>query len=83
MYFRCSEANKPLEKIVIIPTYNEKENISRVLHAIFSPDKCYHVLVIDDNSPDRTADIVKDLIPMYPGKLFLEKRTGKQGLGMA
>jgi dolichol-phosphate mannosyltransferase len=83
LYFRCPEANKPLDKLVIIPTYNEKENINRVLHAIFSPDKCYHVLVIDDNSPDCTADIVKELIPMYPGKLFLEKRTGKQGLGTA
>ena len=63
-----------LEKLVIIPTYNEKENISGVIHAILSLDKCYHVLVIDDNSPDRTADIVKELIPLYSGKLFLEKR---------
>jgi len=72
-----------LEKLVIIPTYNEKENIAGILHAIFSLDKNYHVLVIDDNSPDGTANIVKDLIPQYNSKLFLEERKGKQGLGTA
>jgi dolichol-phosphate mannosyltransferase len=72
-----------LEKLVIIPTYNERGNIAAILQAIFSLEKNYHVLVIDDNSPDGTADIVKDLIQQYPGKLFLEERKGKQGLGTA
>jgi len=72
-----------LEKIVIIPTYNEKENISSIIHAVFALQQNYHVLVIDDNSPDGTADIVKDLIKIFPGQLFLEERTGKMGLGTA
>lgn len=72
-----------MEKLVIIPTYNEKENIAAILQAIFSLNKGYHVLVIDDNSPDRTAQIVKDLFAVYPGQLFLEERTGKLGLGTA
>jgi dolichol-phosphate mannosyltransferase len=72
-----------LEKIVIIPTYNEKENIANILKAIFSLEKDYNVLVIDDGSPDGTADIVKDLQAIYPGQLFLEERTGKLGLGTA
>ncbi len=85
MYFRAPEASKtnPLEKLVIIPTYNEKENIAAILQAIFSLNKGYHVLVIDDNSPDKTAQIVKDLFVVYPGQLFLEERTGKLGLGTA
>jgi dolichol-phosphate mannosyltransferase len=73
----------PLEKLVIIPTYNERENIAGILYTILSLNKNYHVLVIDDHSPDRTADIVKDLIPQYSGILFLEERKGKQGLGTA
>ena len=72
-----------MEKIVIIPTYNEKENIALILKAIFSLHKDYHVLVIDDNSPDGTAQIVKDLQVVYPGILFLEERKGKLGLGTA
>jgi dolichol-phosphate mannosyltransferase len=72
-----------LEKIVIIPTYNEKENIANILSAIFSLDKNYHILVIDDGSPDGTADIVKDLQPKYSGCLFIEERKGKLGLGTA
>ncbi len=72
-----------MEKIVIIPTYNEKENIANILHAIFSLHLGYHILIIDDNSPDGTAAIVKDLQLIYPGQLFLEERTGKQGLGTA
>ena len=72
-----------MEKIVIIPTYNEKENISSIIHAVFALQQNYHVLVIDDNSPDGTADIVKDLIKIFPGQLFLEERTGKMGLGTA
>lgn len=72
-----------MEKLVIIPTYNEKENIEAILDAIFSLNMNYHVLVIDDNSPDGTASIVKSLMRQYEGKLFLEERKGKQGLGTA
>jgi dolichol-phosphate mannosyltransferase len=72
-----------LDKLVIIPTYNEKENVGGILRSIFSLNGNYHVLVIDDNSPDRTADIVRSLIPQYQGKLFLEERKEKQGLGTA
>ncbi|RYG04135.1 MAG: polyprenol monophosphomannose synthase [Chitinophagaceae bacterium] len=72
-----------MENIVIIPTYNEKENIARILSAIFSLDTLFHILVIDDGSPDGTADIVRDLQTQYEGKLFLEERKGKLGLGTA
>ncbi|MFT3936003.1 MAG: polyprenol monophosphomannose synthase [Chitinophagaceae bacterium] len=72
-----------MQKIVIIPTYNEKENISNIVSAIFSLEQDFHVLVIDDNSPDGTAQIVKDLQLQYPQQLFLEERKGKQGLGTA
>lgn len=72
-----------LEKIVIIPTYNEKENITPILEAIFQLGQGFHVLVIDDSSPDGTAAIVKSLQSRYPGQLFLEERQGKLGLGTA
>ena len=72
-----------MEKIVIIPTYNEKENISHILKAIFDLGEGFHVLVIDDHSPDGTAQLVKEMQPAYPGLLFLEERKGKQGLGTA
>jgi dolichol-phosphate mannosyltransferase len=72
-----------LEKIVIIPTYNEKENIANILKTIFSMNQSYHVLIVDDGSPDGTADIVKDLQQVYKGQLFLSERTGKLGLGTA
>jgi dolichol-phosphate mannosyltransferase len=72
-----------LEKIVIIPTYNEKENIANILNAIFSLNQGYHVLIIDDGSPDGTADIVRDLQQEYSDQLFLEVRGGKLGLGTA
>jgi dolichol-phosphate mannosyltransferase len=72
-----------LEKLVIIPTYNEKENIANILSAIFDLQQDFHVLVIDDGSPDGTAQIVKELQPKYTGQLFLEERTGKLGLGTA
>ncbi len=73
----------PLQKIVIIPTYNEKENISSIVTAIFALAQQFHVLVIDDNSPDGTAQIVKDMQAAYSSSLFLEERKGKQGLGTA
>ena len=72
-----------MEKLVIIPTYNEKENISNNLHAVFSLNEGFHVLVIDDGSPDGTAQIVKDLQEKFNGQLFIEERTGKLGLGTA
>ncbi|CAN5256631.1 polyprenol monophosphomannose synthase [soil metagenome] len=72
-----------MNKLVIIPTYNEKENIAGIIHAVFSLNQGYHVLVIDDNSPDGTAEIVKKFYAIYPSQLFLEERKGKQGLGTA
>lgn len=72
-----------MEKLVIIPTFNEQENIARILAAIFGLNQDFHVLVIDDNSPDGTAEIVKILFTEYPGQLFLEERKGKLGLGTA
>ncbi len=72
-----------MEKIVIIPTYNEKENIANIIGAIFSLKQDFHILVIDDGSPDGTAAIVKDLQQQHPEQLFLEQRTGKLGLGTA
>ncbi len=72
-----------MEKLVIIPTYNEKENISNIIAAVIGLHKNYHVLIIDDGSPDGTALIVKSLIDKYPGQLFLEERKDKLGLGTA
>jgi dolichol-phosphate mannosyltransferase len=83
MYFRRERQILFLEKIVIIPTYNEKENISDILTAIFSLQQQFHILVIDDGSPDGTAQIVKDMQSAYTGKLFIEERKGKLGLGTA
>jgi dolichol-phosphate mannosyltransferase len=72
-----------LEKIIIIPTFNERENIAQILKAIFDLQQGFHVLVIDDGSPDGTAQIVKDHFDIYPDQLFLEERRGKLGLGTA
>jgi dolichol-phosphate mannosyltransferase len=72
-----------VEKLVVIPTYNEKENISNILHAVFGLGEGFHVLVIDDSSPDGTAGIVKQLQSKFPDQLFIQERTGKQGLGTA
>jgi dolichol-phosphate mannosyltransferase len=72
-----------LEKLVVIPTYNEKENISNILNAIFGLNEGFHVLVVDDGSPDGTAQIVKDLMLKFSNQLFMEERTGKLGLGTA
>jgi dolichol-phosphate mannosyltransferase len=72
-----------LEKIVIIPTYNEKENIEAIITAVMNLDQDFHVLIIDDGSPDGTADLVRALFPRYPGLVFLEERKGKLGLGTA
>jgi dolichol-phosphate mannosyltransferase len=72
-----------LEKLVIIPTYNEKENIEAIINTVFLLQKQFHVLIIDDGSPDGTATIVRSLFSKYPGQLFLEERKGKSGLGTA
>jgi dolichol-phosphate mannosyltransferase len=69
--------------IVIIPTYNEIENIESIIRAVLSQHKPFHVLVVDDNSPDHTAEKVTQLQTEFTGRLFLEKRSGKQGLGTA
>jgi dolichol-phosphate mannosyltransferase len=71
------------DAIVIIPTYNEIENIEGILAAVFSQYKAVHVLVVDDSSPDNTAQKVEELQSAYKDRLFLLKRTGKQGLGTA
>jgi len=72
-----------LEKLVIIPTYNEKENIEAIIAAVAGLQPSFHILIIDDGSPDGTASIVKSLFPKYPGILFIEERRGKLGLGTA
>ncbi|MBK5271586.1 MAG: polyprenol monophosphomannose synthase [Bacteroidia bacterium] len=72
-----------MEKLVVIPTFNEKENISAILHAIFNLRQDFHVLIVDDGSPDGTAQIVKDLQPQFPGQLFIQERMMKLGLGRA
>lgn len=71
------------DALVIIPTYNEKENIEAIVKATFNQEKKFHVLIVDDNSPDGTATIVKRLQNEYPTQLFLESRVGKNGLGTA
>ena len=72
------------DSIVIIPTYNEKENIEKITRAVFALPKCFHILVIDDGSPDETATIVKNLQKSgFSDRLFLLERSGKLGLGTA
>ena len=71
------------DSIVIIPTYNEKENIENIIRAVFGLEKEFHILVIDDGSPDGTANIVKHLQETFAGRLFLVERQGKLGLGTA
>jgi dolichol-phosphate mannosyltransferase len=72
-----------LKKLVIIPTYKEKENVAQILEAIFALNQSFHVLIIDDNSPDGTAEIVKEMQLRFPATLFLLQRSGKLGLGTA
>ncbi|MBP6176284.1 MAG: glycosyltransferase, partial [Fermentimonas sp.] len=72
------------DSLVIIPTYNEKENIESIIRTVFNLEKQFHILVIDDGSPDGTANIVHRLISdEYSDKLFIEERKGKMGLGTA
>ena len=72
------------DSIVIIPTYNEKENIEKIIRAVFALEKCFHILVIEDGSPDGTASIVKRLMAdEFADRLFMIERSGKLGLGTA
>ncbi len=71
------------DSIVIIPTYNEKENIENIIRAVFGLEKVFHILIIEDGSPDGTAAIVKELQKEFPERLFMVERTGKLGLGTA
>lgn len=71
------------DSLVIIPTYNERENAELIIRKVFSLDKPFDVLIIDDGSPDGTADVVRSLQPVFPGRLHLEQRAGKLGLGTA
>ena len=71
------------DTLVITPTYNEKENIERIIRKVFSLEKDFDMLIIEDNSPDGTADIVKRLMQEFPNRLFIKERKGKLGLGTA
>jgi len=71
------------DSLVIIPTYNEKENAEAIIREVMALDPPFHVLIVDDGSPDGTAGIVKTLQSEFPEKLFLEERKGKLGLGTA
>jgi dolichol-phosphate mannosyltransferase len=71
------------DSLILIPTYNEKENIERIIRKVFSLPKEFDILIIEDNSPDGTADIVKSLMQEFSGRLFIEERKGKLGLGTA
>lgn len=71
------------DSLVIIPTYNEKENIEKIIRKVFSLAHSFHILVVDDGSPDGTATIVKNLQIEFPKSLFIEERKGKLGLGTA
>lgn len=72
-----------MKKLVIIPTYNEKENIEKIIRKVFSLSGGYHLLIVDDGSPDGTADIIKGLQTEYGGRLNILERKGKLGLGTA
>lgn len=71
------------DSIVIIPTYNEKENIANIIRKVFSLQKDFDILIVEDNSPDGTAGIVRQLMNEFTGRLFIEERKGKLGLGTA
>lgn len=73
----------PSDSIVIIPTYNERENIENIIRAVFGLEKVFHILVIEDGSPDGTAAIVRKLQEEFPERLFMVERKGKLGLGTA
>ena len=72
-----------MKKLVIIPTYNERENVSRMISKVMSLFGGYDLLIVDDGSPDGTAAIVRERQQEFPGRLHLLERSGKQGLGTA
>lgn len=72
-----------MKHLVIIPTFNELENIAAIIQTVFNQPTSFHILVVDDGSPDGTAEIVKELQTQYPQQLFLIERSGKLGLGTA
>lgn len=78
-----TSAARPSDSVVIIPTYNEKENIAAIIDAVMALPHAFDVLVIDDGSPDGTADIVRSKMQQLPGRVHLVEREGKQGLGTA
>ncbi|TND00379.1 MAG: dolichol-phosphate mannosyltransferase [Bacteroidetes bacterium] len=71
------------DRVVIIPTYNEKENVEKMVRRVMSLAADFHLLIVDDGSPDGTADIVKSLMGSFPGRIHIEERKGKLGLGTA
>jgi dolichol-phosphate mannosyltransferase len=71
------------DSLVIIPTYKEKDNIERIIRKVFFLEKEFNILIVEDNSPDGTADIVRSLMAEFPERLFMEERKGKLGLGTA
>lgn len=71
------------EAVIIIPTYNEIENVERMIHTVMSLSDIFHILFVDDNSPDGTADKVTELKEVFQGRIFLERRSAKLGLGTA
>jgi len=71
------------DSIVIIPTYNEKENIEKMIRTVISFEKEFDILIIDDASPDGTSEIVESMMKEFPNRIFIEKRKGKLGLGTA
>jgi len=77
------KCKSPVNPLVVIPTYNERENITLLIPAVLDADDGLHVLVVDDGSPDNTAGAVLDLKKKYTGRVFLYSRSGKQGLGSA
>jgi len=84
IFYLCETLIKDMDKnLVIIPTYKEKENIGRIIRKVLSLDGGFDILVIDDGSPDGTADIVKELCKVFSGRIFLIERSGKLGLGTA
>ena len=72
-----------MKKIVIIPTYNELENIEKIIRSVFSLEEIVDILIVDDGSPDGTGNVVKQLQTEFADRLFLLERKGKQGLGTA
>lgn len=74
---------KMSDSLVIIPTYNEKENVVKMLETVMSLEPLFNVLVVDDGSPDGTADLVKSVATKFNGRVFILERNGKQGLGTA